>query len=57
MFFFKYLNGVSVCRPPGHHAHPDSCSGFCFFNSIAIAAKYAQNKYPHIKKCVFFPCF
>ena len=24
-------------RPPGHHASPDSCWGFCFFNNIAIA--------------------
>jgi acetoin utilization deacetylase AcuC-like enzyme len=24
-------------RPPGHHASPDSCWGFCFFNNMAIA--------------------
>jgi acetoin utilization deacetylase AcuC-like enzyme len=41
----KSTNGVAICRPPGHHAYPDSCSGFCIFNSIAIAARYAQNKY------------
>lgn len=27
----------SLCRPPGHHASPDSCWGFCYFNNVAIA--------------------
>jgi len=26
-----------LIRPPGHHAGPDSCWGFCFFNNIAVA--------------------
>jgi acetoin utilization deacetylase AcuC-like enzyme len=26
-----------LIRPPGHHASPDHCWGFCFFNNIAIA--------------------
>ncbi|MDD5312588.1 MAG: histone deacetylase family protein [Dehalococcoidia bacterium] len=26
-----------LVRPPGHHAGPDSCWGFCFFNNIAVA--------------------
>lgn len=29
---------VSVMRPPGHHATRDRAMGFCYFNSIAIAA-------------------
>ncbi len=26
-----------LVRPPGHHASPDSCWGFCFFNNMAIS--------------------
>ena len=29
----------ALCRPPGHHASPDSCWGFCYFNNVAIAVK------------------
>jgi len=28
-----------LIRPPGHHASPDSCWGFCYFNNIAIAVQ------------------
>ncbi len=28
-----------LIRPPGHHASPHSCWGFCYFNNIAIAVK------------------
>jgi len=28
---------MAINRPPGHHAGPDSCWGFCYFNNIAIA--------------------
>lgn len=29
----------ALCRPPGHHAGPDSCWGFCYFNNVAVAVK------------------
>jgi acetoin utilization deacetylase AcuC-like enzyme len=28
-----------LIRPPGHHASPDSCWGFCYFNNMAIALR------------------
>lgn len=27
-----------LCRPPGHHAGPDTMGGYCFLNNAAIAA-------------------
>uniref|UniRef100_A0A4W4E462 Protein deacetylase HDAC6 n=1 Tax=Electrophorus electricus TaxID=8005 RepID=A0A4W4E462_ELEEL len=38
----ELLNGFSVCRPPGHHAHADKMNGYCMFNNLAVAARYAQ---------------
>lgn len=32
-------------RPPGHHACRSKAGGFCFFNNVAIAAKYALERH------------
>jgi acetoin utilization deacetylase AcuC-like enzyme len=34
-------DAFSLMRPPGHHATATKAMGFCYLNSIAIAAEYA----------------
>jgi acetoin utilization deacetylase AcuC-like enzyme len=38
-------NAFCAMRPPGHHAERARAMGFCFFNQVAVAARYARARY------------
>ena len=48
----EILSGASaafaLCRPPGHHAYADRCSGFCYLNNAAIAAEVLRRRFARV---------
>ncbi|MEE9219045.1 MAG: histone deacetylase [Acidobacteriota bacterium] len=41
----RVRNGFAAIRPPGHHAERTHAMGFCLFNNVGVAARYAQRRH------------
>lgn len=38
-------NAFCAIRPPGHHAENAKAMGFCYFNNVAVGARYLQKRW------------
>jgi acetoin utilization deacetylase AcuC-like enzyme len=45
VFSGEIVNAFCAVRPPGHHANATHGMGFCLFNNVAIATRYAQRRH------------